>query len=602
MRLMLVLIINFANFAFVILSFILIIWKNITINKYKCLLEYFVTHLEYVQTESQTILGYKKYIEPILKDFITTGVGYKDQAIQSQISDWSEYGEHLVCINITCSFGSYMTNQCYLNWQGTWFNTRPKWDKSRQKIIELYLSRQAKATAKPELSFKLSELGLFDNLPPNDNLKKFYDLFESLIINEEKHNAMLPYTELLIANKNLILTGAPGTGKTFLAKQIAKELGATEENQQCMMVQFHPSYDYTDFVEGLRPTKKEDDLNIGFQLTPGSFKSFCAQALENFLDSKKSSHDISIDTSFRNAYDEMIDKVRGEELSEIPLRKSTASMEIVEVSDNNNLILKAKNSETGKTYTVSYARLKKLSAVYESMDALDAISNIDKAVRDAIKGCNTSAYWATLYFLYKNFMQDKKVEEMVVERKNYVFIIDEINRGEISKIFGELFFSIDPGYRGIAGTVQTQYQNLIEEGEIYEKGFYVPENVYIIGTMNDIDRSVDSMDFAMRRRFAWKEIKANDRLEMLNDLDELKTIAIKRMQNLNDAIERTEGLNSSYHIGPAYFKKVMLYKDNSDTMWTDLWEYHIKGVLYEYVRGTDDVDTKMANFENAYNL
>ena len=68
-------------------------------------------------------------------------------------------------------------------------------------------------------------------------------------------------------------------------------------------------------------------------------------------------------------------------------------------------------------------------------------------------------------------MQNKKVEETVVERKNYVFIIDEINRGEISKIFGELFFSIDPGYRGVAGTVQTQYQNLIEDGDIYEKRF-----------------------------------------------------------------------------------------------------------------------------------
>lgn len=571
-------------------------------HQYKCLLEYFVTHLEYVQTESKTIPGYKKYIEPILGDFITTGVGYKNQAIQTQISDWSEYGEHQVCINITCSFGSYMTNQCYLNWQGTWFNTRPEWDKSKNRIIRLYLSKQAKAAAKSELSFSLSELGLFDNLFPNDNLKKFFDLFESLIINEEKHNAMLPYTNLLIDNKNLILTGAPGTGKTYLAKLIARELGATEENQQCMMVQFHPSYDYTDFVEGLRPFQKDGETNIGFELKRGSFKDFCAQALENLIDSQKSTQDINKDAIFKSAYYDMIDKIRNEEIKEIPLKSESMSMEIVDVSDNNNLILKAKDSETGKTYTVSYARLKKLSVVYESMEALDSISNIDKAVRDAIKGCHTSAYWATLYFLYKKFMQNKKVEETVVERKNYVFIIDEINRGEISKIFGELFFSIDPGYRGVAGTVQTQYQNLIEDGDIYENGFYVPENVYIIGTMNDIDRSVDSMDFAMRRRFAWKEIKSNDRLEMLDNLgEELKEAAIKRMQSLNDAIEKTEGLNPSYHVGPAYFKKVLLYKNNPDNMWSDLWEYHIEGVLYEYVRGMDDVKAKMDDFKNAYN-
>lgn len=198
-------------------------------------------------------------------------------------------------------------------------------------------------------------------------------------------------------------------------------------------------------------------------------------------------------------------------------------------------------------------------------------------------------------------MHHNTIEEKFVERKNFVFIIDEINRGEISKIFGELFFSIDPGYRGETGRIQTQYQNLIEDGDMYEDGFYVPENVYIIGTMNDIDRSVDSMDFAMRRRFAWKEIKATDRIEMLDELSDLKNEAIDKMVNLNMAIEKTEGLNSSYHIGPAYFRKVMLYKDNPDTMWSYLWDYHIKGVLYEYVRGTEDVDIKMTAFEKAYN-
>ena len=97
-----------------------------------------------------------------------------------------------------------------------------------------------------------------------------------------------------------------------------------------------------------------------------------------------------------------------------------------------------------------------------------------------------------------------------VSEKKFVFIIDEINRGEISKIFGELFFSIDPGYRGVKGKVQTQYQNLITEDDPFKDGFFIPENVYIIGTMNDIDRSVECMDFAMRRRFTFKEITAEE--------------------------------------------------------------------------------------------
>ena len=89
----------------------------------------------------------------------------------------------------------------------------------------------------------------------------------------------------------------------------------------------------------------------------------------------------------------------------------------------------------------------------------------------------------------------------------YYSIFDEINRGKISKIFGELFFSIDPDYRSDKDKVKTQYQNLVEKGDDFDYGFYVPENLYIIGTMNDIDSIVESMDFAFRRRNSIFEFK-----------------------------------------------------------------------------------------------
>lgn len=397
------------------------------------------------------------------------------------------------------------------------------------------------------------------------------------------------YVDLLRANHNIVLTGAPGTGKTYLAKQIAKQM-----NAEYQMVQFHPSYDYTDFVEGLRPKQNEGDGNIGFELKRGSFKEFCVKALENLIDSKKSSQDINADTIFRNAYHEMIDKVRNEELTEIPLKSSNMSMKIVEVSDNNNLILKAKNSDTGKTYTVSYNRLRKLSLSYTDIKSLDSITNINNAVRDSIGGCHTSAYWATLYYLYKYFFKPNTFEVKPVERKNYVFIIDEINRGEISKIFGELFFSIDPGYRGKSGTVQTQYQNLIEDGDIYENGFYVPENVYIIGTMNDIDRSVESMDFAMRRRFTWVEINAESQMDMLDQLGEKADEAKMRLKALNQEIDGIDGLGKAYHIGPAYFLKLKKLD------WNKLWEYHLEPLLKEYLRGYRDVEKHIESLKSAF--
>jgi 5-methylcytosine-specific restriction protein B len=211
----------------------------------------------------------------------------------------------------------------------------------------------------------------------------------------------------------------------------------------------------------------------------------------------------------------------------------------------------------------------------------------------------------------------KKAEDKKNAPK-YIFIIDEINRGEISKIFGELFFSIDPGYRGTDGVVTTQYSNLWKETDYYDGGkkFYVPENVYIIGTMNDIDRSVESMDFAFRRRFAFKEVTAKESQQMLKSdsaLSEKVDEIIGRMDALNEAIcpkdnnnsdkKGIEGLSSAYHIGASYFLKLANYKKDDGTFDYDkLWDYHLKGLLSEYLRGMPDAEDKLKSLGEAFGI
>lgn len=157
-----------------------------------------------------------------------------------------------------------------------------------------------------------------------------------------------------------------------------------------------------------------------------------------------------------------------------------------------------------------------------------------------------------------------------------------------------MFFSIDPGYRGNQHYgIRTQYANLHQDPR--EK-FYIPDNVYIIGTMNDIDRSVDSFDFAMRRRFRFIEIQANENRTMLDELGNKKEEAIKRMDALNREIVDVDQLDENYEIGAAYFLK--LQSIDFDQLWQD----YLEPLLREYIRGLYDETEIMQKFNQAYNL
>lgn len=242
------------------------------------------------------------------------------------------------------------------------------------------------------------------------------DALADLFISEEKFDDIV---ETLCYKKNIILQGPPGVGKTFIAKRLAYTLVGTQDDTRIKMVQFHQSYSYEDFIQGLRP-----DDSGGFKLKNGVFYDFCRQAQRN--------------------------------------------------------------------------------------------AGID-----------------------------------------HFFIIDEINRGNLSKIFGELLLLIESDKRGRANEMALTY------GDKDSEPFYVPDNLHIIGTMNTADRSLAMIDYALRRRFAFISLEPLFNEKFVNFLlvkgieKAFSQKIVSRISALNEVIAKDKNLQKGFQIGHSYFSTIM---------------------------------------------
>ena len=509
----------------------------------------------------------------------------------------------------------YNKRRLFIQWLSKQFEEKNGTNNSYVRAIDI-LSELLKIDL-----FTISEIEFFRNLYEDlilnqkDELGKYYyekaisygrDGFYSAAIqmyinflssDKNQLNEPIPaYTMNTKTSLNQILYGPPGTGKTYntinKAVQIANSgfivddsLNANEKRKlikdeylrlvdvgQIVFTTFHQSMTYEDFIEGIKPVIEENEdgaKSVVYEVKNGIFKEICKNAEQPQFEKLAVVKDYSFDDAFNDLVLEANQKLENNEQLFLPILTENLGLKIVGISDRGNLILKPIYSDDAKEYTVSYSRAEKLQQAYPD---LSVVKNIDKEFRAVIGGSNSTAYWSVLNYINNKINLEKKSisQSVSLPLKPYVLIIDEINRGNVSQIFGELITLIEEDKR-------LGNDEAIEVTLPYSKDkFGVPSNLYIIGTMNTADRSVEALDSALRRRFVFEEIPPKyDLVGLQQELFGFKTADI--LETINQRIEKL--LDRDHQIGHAYFI------NKNESTFIDSFYKNIIPLLQEYFFG-----------------
>ncbi|MEX2568112.1 MAG: AAA family ATPase [Cyclobacteriaceae bacterium] len=414
-----------------------------------------------------------------------------------------------------------------------------------------------------------------------------YKITQPDIINQINHLLQDDKKEQKMAHElNQILFGPPGTGKTYntinkalelcgdsLSRLSRAEIKARFEQKvdegRIVFTTFHQSMTYEDFVEGIKPIEPEKEGDpVVYRVEEGIFKKLCIEAAFSLAKEEESiatENVLDFSLAFDNFVQEIEEKLASEETIELTA-KNGGKVIVDGISQQGSIIIKHPGKDN--TCPVSKQRLSKLHGAFPD---LSEINNIDQQFRSIIGGSNSTANWSVMNAIRNNnpvpveikknirkYSWEDKIGVVRALKKEdfkgktgepFILIVDEINRGNVSQIFGELITLIEEDKRlGNAEAIQVQLP--------YSKDYFgVPPNIHIIGTMNTADRSIEALDTALRRRFSFTNmppkpelIKTEGKAEngIINGI-ELTSL----LETINKRIEKL--IDKDHMIGHSYF-------------------------------------------------